>query len=250
MVEDKNISGKIYWFNDKDKNGYKTGRYICYYCYFGIERHSPNYDNSGIKVCDICKSTKTFTRSDGKEYWYNHRDENYLKTGKYICYDCYQKYDPNSQSNTKKMLAKHRSNISDLDITNILGDISQKVVGYILNVPDLNKEHDNYCWPYDFMHKEYGTIDSQGRMPQKGEYWMFKGGKNCDTYFLLGFVKDLMCIETVHIIPNDEWSKKTISISRNRDISRYSMYDKYKVDPKIYDDTYHKLFDVEEIEIF
>jgi hypothetical protein len=76
----KNISGKIYWFNDKDKNGYKTGRYICYYCYFGIGRHSPNYDNSGIKVCDICKNTKTFTRSDGKEYWYNHRDENYLKT--------------------------------------------------------------------------------------------------------------------------------------------------------------------------
>lgn len=46
----KNISGKIYWFNDKDKNGYKTGRYICYYCHFGIERHSPNYDDSEKRV--------------------------------------------------------------------------------------------------------------------------------------------------------------------------------------------------------
>jgi len=100
--------------------------------------------------------------------------------------------------------------------------------------------------------EQHGNIDVKGpsmsilkRGPFRYYYWKIDTRRkiDCDTYVCLGHTSDRIDIESVWIIPNEEniYNRKDIKIWKTSE--RISKYDKFKTDPKPYNDAYHSLME-------
>ncbi len=105
--------------------------------------------------CDRCGGNfgelERLGRTPLKEY-----DEKRDWTGNWDCYNCYEKYDPNSQRNVKKSLADHRTGNLNPNSSQEKGDKGEYLLCKWKGFKNLNEEHDNYSFPIDCIDEKTG----------------------------------------------------------------------------------------------
>lgn len=196
------------------------------------------------KRCCMCGNTETYIKSNGVPDWRKYPDVTNWDGKSYSCKKCYGKdYQklPDSQNNLIKLLRDFR--IGNVKKNSIHGFIiiSQAVTAKVLKIEDLNIKMNNFNWYIDMEHEKYRKIDVKSRSLNYG-MWSFSTRKkiDCDTNFCLGFDIYRENIASIYIIPNDDVMHNT-GITIAKDSSRTPKYDKFKVDPKPYNDAYHSL---------
>jgi hypothetical protein len=162
-------------------------------------------------------------------YTMRERDKNGDETGRWLCKNCFSKYDPNGQWNLLRSVENRRTGNIDQDSTCGKGDKFQELTSgwrsTISTVPveDLNKKLDNYNTPIDHSpDSELGIIQTRGRLydHMKGR-WSFSNlqrewNKNFDHEIFYCANKDGTLIERMYIFPSEEIEiRKSIDIIKN-----------------------------------
>lgn len=143
--------------------------------------------------------------------------------------------------------------ITDIRIANVEIDsdkgryiMCQAVVAKTLGIDDLNIKNDNFMWPVDMEHANYGKIDvkcsSLWYRRDRG-MWTYATFRKieCDTYILLGLSPDYENIEDMRIVPNEGWINGLTTITIVKDSLKTTKYDQFVADPKCYNDVYREL---------
>ena len=106
----------------------------------------PIYYND-TNTCDRCREEDRDTKLVPRKSYREHDKEGNL-TGRWICINCFSKYDPNSRSNIIRLLRDRR--IDNLrDPGNIFGDNILKLAQILYGWENLNEKYDNYNTPID-----------------------------------------------------------------------------------------------------
>lgn len=205
-----------------------------------MPRPKPNHKNT---ICSKCRNDKTYIKSNGEPQWITDCDDNGIWNGGYLCNACYRKY---RYGYIQKTVTNYSTGNIAIDGIHALCLLSQAVVAKGLGVEDLNIKNDNFMWYVDMYHENHGKIDVKGdTLDKKLRGWNFHSRHkiDCDTYFCLGYDRDKKNIDVVYIIPNYDWIVELSSIYISKDSIRSTKhdYDKYKVDPKLYNDLYKSL---------
>lgn len=66
---------------------------------------------------------------------------------------------------------------------------------------------------------------------------------DCDTYICIGYNINRQNIDNVWIIPNDDENSNLARFKIAKNLYKTSKYDKFKVDPKLYNEIYHDLME-------
>ena len=183
--------------------------------------------NGHIVKCDRCWAD--LSRKRKNKYY----DEKGIWHGKYLCDNCIQ-----------KMKRKIRTYNVDPKSNLGLSIISEKIVGDLLGIKSCNEKMDNYSFPIDMLHHDkYGKIDAKISSLRGYGYWVFNTRRkiDCDHYFLIGLDKNMKNIEIVYIVNNNEWIAAIPRIKIARNPVRASIYGKFLVDRKPYNDIYINL---------
>lgn len=86
------------------------------------------------------------------------------ETGKWLCRNCYEKYDPNSTNNIIASLRDSRTGNLDQNSNKARADMSQELACILYGWEDLNKKYDNYGTPIDCYDPKTGLYHQvQGR---------------------------------------------------------------------------------------
>lgn len=202
------------------------------------------------RICCECKcgNEGTYRNNSGSYFWYTCKCGNENCTG-WLCHKDYtrrQSHKPGGYIDTMKYLTDIRMNNVEIDSDKGRYIICQAVVAKTLEIDDLNMENDNYGWPVDMEHKDYGKIDvkcSSLWYRRDVAMWTYSTFKkiDCDTYILLGLSVDYENIEDVRIVPNDDWVSGLTTITISKSSIKTSKYDQFLSDPKLYNDTYQDL---------
>lgn len=208
------------------------------------------YKIKGRKCCKC--GNKTYVLQ-GKELWFKYKidkDGNYDKNGywdnrSYLCYKCYQDIPVNYEIYRNKTRSMTQTRTGNLKIDSGRGKslIDQAVVTKVLGIDDLNIKMDNFEYYIDASNEKYGKIDIKGsHFYLIEEIWRFstRGNIICDTFILLGYNHDRTNIDFVWIVPNENWKNE---IKIHKDAIKTSKYDRFKVDPKPYNDVYYSLME-------
>ena len=183
----------------------------------------------------ICKGYREY---DKKGNW----------TGRWLCINCWQKFDPNSPNNIRKSLAGRRTGNIDPNSSSGKGDIFEQIVCKARGVKNLNYENDNFNEPLDHSRDpELGIIQTKGAIYNSiNGVWKNNGfgiehKKEFDYIIFLCMDAYMKNIERAYHFPKKEVKKRTgITITKNP--SRGGQwYEKYRVDEKPYNDAYHIL---------
>lgn len=197
------------------------------------------------RVCCECKNSKTYIKESGKPQWYGCACGKKDCTG-HLCNKCWLKIAarlPDSHRNMMKSIADYRIGNVRKDSDYGISMISQAVVVKTLKIEDLTIKTNNLKYYIDAEHNEHGKIDvKSSTLQQYGIYDFASRMKiDCDTYICLGYDMNRRNIGDVYIIPNDGWICNLRHIGIPKNPSKTSKYDKFKVDPKPYNDEYHDL---------
>lgn len=210
-----------------------TGRWLCRNCHLEVDRSKTRYIREkrlkGIKCC-IC-STDLSSNNAGRNKYYGENGNWNRKS--YLCDNCYCK----SKTQCRTMCVDPKSNLG-------MSIISEKIIGDFLGIKSCNEKMNNYSFPIDMLHHEkYGKIDVKASSLRQDGKSRFNTRRkvDCDHYFLLGFDKNMRIIDVVYIVANDEWIASIPRIEITRNSVRTSVYDKFLVDPKPYNDIYVNL---------
>lgn len=190
-------------------------------------------------TCDRCQIVKLSLGKAFREY-----DKCGKKTGKWLCKSCWDK-DPMSDNtrNLVKSMARCRIIGFDKNYSKYRTIMSEAVVAKFLRCEYTNIEMDDFNHRIDLRDKMLGCIDVKAVSPDDRDYFGFRTRRkcDCDTYVCLGMDETWKNVEAVYIVPNNE---EIIGISMIK-VARYkkfgSIYDRYEVDPKPYNDIYHDL---------
>lgn len=185
------------------------------------------YNPTGI--CDRCNKEKLI---QGKVYREYNKDGNW--TGKWLCGKCWHKEKSAKNHEVFKLLAKHRTNKCDLDITNSRGSALEELTCIWRGVKNLNIENDNYNSPIDHSRdSELGIIQTKG-----GTYYLNgwrlnkldrERNKPIDYIIFYCVDKNFRNIERIYIIPKSEIIGRQ-GITFVKDPSRgIPWYEKYRV---------------------
>lgn len=241
-----------------EKGNWDGESYLCNKCYKRTY-YSPTYEERQKyrdekfknRVCYICGSKDTYVGNSGTPAWSKYID----KRGKwdkksYICKKCNRKkileierIDPDSHYNFMKSNSKYRMKGFDIDNSRDRFIIFEAVVCKVHGITDLNIDMDNFNLPIDVEHEKYRTIDVKWGSPDGGDDWGFHTRRkwNCDHYFCMGVDENWKNVEVVLIVPNEGWITDISQITIARYPIQTSKYDRFKVDPKPYNDAYHSL---------
>lgn len=207
------------------------------------------------RMCCICKKKNTYIMPDGIPRWNSCKCGNKGCTG-YICSIChdrdYGKNNPNSHNNIIKSSANARTGQLDRNSNTGKSIIDQAVTAKILGTEDLNIKMNNLGYYIDIEHEKHGNIDVKSsslvtirkrtvKALVKYYAWRFHTYRkiDVDTFICIGYDRYRKCIERVWIIPREMVYSDSIYIPRDS-ISRY---DKFSIDPILYNDTYHNLME-------
>lgn len=202
------------------------------------------------RICCECKCGKegTYRNNSGSYFWY------VCRCGKESCtgWLCHKDYTRN-QSRKKGGYIDTIKFMTDIRMSNVKIDsdkgryiMCQAVVAKALKIDGLNITNDNYEWPVDMEHNDYGKIDvkcSSLWYRRDVAMWTCATFKkiDCDTYMLLGLSQGYENIEDVRIIPNEGWVSGLTTITISRSSIKTSKYDQFLSDPKLYNDIYQDL---------
>lgn len=175
------------------------------------------------------------------------RDLNGNQTGRYVCLRCYNNiYSVNlsdSHQNIQKQMRDFR--LCNLDIYSESGKIFvfEQVTCKVRGIKNLKLENDNFRSKNGHsIDKDYGILDTKVSL-LGFNCWQFNVTKLKRKEFdnMIGYCTDryMKNIEKTVIIPKFEIMKReSVKIYKN---DEYRWYEKYIVDEKPYNDTYHNL---------
>lgn len=202
----------------------------------------PNTGNyNKTNTCDIC-GEKLYPRNACRE-----SDKLGNLTGRWLCKNCYERYDPDSQHSARKFVAHHRTGNLDPNSSQGKGDIFQAITVKVHKVKDLNIESNNYTYPIDHSPDPIlGILQTKGATYDTTERtwhiaWWREHNKEFDNLIFYCANEDLTIIERVYIFPKAEVLKrKSITITKNPLYSRGPFwYDIYRVDERPYNNSLH-----------
>jgi hypothetical protein len=246
------------WAKCYDRDGeWDKKSYMCNLCYQRAKQEVRSYEIECIKnerfkerKCIKCESIDT-------PHWFMYHDENGNKTNMFICRNCYMKdYNKRSDSynNIRKIVCNCRID-ADIDLSKfdefserIRGRIGEDIVSCTLEIDNHNDISNNYNSLYDLVyHHTYGRIEVKtASFGINNNSWdsTLDTEHNFDTLVILCMSKEKPWrhVKMVYIIPEDcseLYGKRYVSIYENP--SRESKWDKFRVDAKPYNDTYHKM---------
>ncbi len=175
--------------------------------------------------------------------------------GKFIgwdCANCWEKYDPNSNTNIIKPKADCRNNNLDPNSNAGIGYITTVLVKKFLGIEDCFDKTDNFNYRgYDMIeHKYWGKIDVKGssllhRNYNSNTLWhSFHTVKNNkpNFFFCIGYDKNRKHVIVVYIIPNNEEVKAVQAIGVP--LTEYSKWHEFRVSEeeiKKWDDIFHTM---------
>lgn len=255
-----NPKGRSEWFSDTDKNGMRTGRYVCSYCYRGIGAPRIKKDTSNRKCC-ICGKGETFVDNSEYAHWLKEYNERKVFTGRYICTKCdaeKRNKDGNSYRNLIKSMTMSRLEELSIEDNKGKGLIGEAIIGKVRGLKVLGIETGNINFKFDLStDKEYGIIQSKLRKPLYGDWKIYLGrDDDFDTLLVLCMDKYMKNVVRVYAIPKKELKGLTgITLCKNPLPSVGSKWEKFMIDEKPYDGTYqniilhlkHKKFGIEKI---
>jgi hypothetical protein len=248
---------ELRYYDEKDE--WDGESYLCTKCYKTIY-FRPTFDRikkskkEEIKKrkCCICGGNETYVDNSGVYIWNKHKDENGNWDGvSYTCKKCRRKEIfelekiPDSHYNYLKSNAKYRTKGFDLEDSRDKFIIGEVVVCKALKIENINIITDNFNSSIDTNHEYYKKIDVKIESPTEDEKWKFHTRRkwDCDHYFCLGVDENWKNIEATLIIPNDGWVTDISSINISRYPKNSSKYDQFRVDTRIYNDTYQDLME-------
>lgn len=195
------------------------------------------------RKCEICGSDETYIDCYGRRSWSYNKDKDGNWTGGYLCNKCFNKYDPDSYDNIRKHMRKVRTGCIEKGSNQYKSIISEATVCKVLGIENLNIKNDNFEYYIDASHDKYGHIDIKACSPDDHDEWNFytKRKIDCDTYFCLGMDYKWKNVETVLIVPNEDWLIDISGITISRYPKHSSRYDIFKVDNSQYNEAYHDL---------
>lgn len=241
-----NPQGKAIWFSDVDKNGRRTGKYVCNNCYRNIGKPRTKIDMSNRKCC-ICGTSDTFVGSDGYAHWLKEYNERKIFTGRYICVRCdaeKRNNNENSYHNLIKLMTKSRMENLSIEDNKGKGLIGEAIIAKVLGLKILGIETGNINFEFDLsIDKQYKMIESKIRRPLYGDWKVHLSEyHNFDTLFILCMDNDMKNIVRVYVIPKNELNELTgITLYRNPTPTIGSKWEKFIIDEKPYNDAYQDL---------
>lgn len=107
------------------------------------------------KIC--CKNKEHESRSGMREYWFrcSCKKDNCTR---YLCYKCYQKYNPDSWHNKRKLIAGNRTGNLDHNCSTGKGNNGQELAVVLYGWKDLNKKNNTYNSPIDCFDPKTGLF--------------------------------------------------------------------------------------------
>lgn len=193
------------------------------------------------KKCCKCGSNETYIRPSGYPCWFMDYNDKGDWTGKYVCHKCYHRYDNNSTDNLIKSMRKCRNKgISKYSNTG-KGFIGEQIVANVRGLKNCNIEKDDFNFKFDLHDPEYGRVQVKTHVLNR-EGWSFSNIKleNYDTIILLCMDEYRKNIERVYIIPSVCVVGPT-GITIVKYPSRGFRYEKFRVDERPYNDSYHSM---------
>lgn len=176
------------------------------------------YKYNKTEICDRCGIKLTDDTYPRREF---DKDGNW--TGKWDCYKCYSKFDPNSKLNLFKSVSDRRTGNQNPNSTNAKGDKFQKLTCIWLDVKDLNIENDDFHSQIDHSkHPSLGILQTKGKLyDSNNNRWDLNAGsehgKNFDNSIFYCTSEDGKFIERVYIFPWSEVLRRsTISIYNSK----------------------------------
>ena len=180
------------------------------------------------------------------------KDKNGKWLGIWDCYNCYQKYDPNSQRNKLKLERDCRNNNLDPNSPPGIGYITAVLVKKFLGIEDDCFDiTGNFNYPkYDMIeHEDWGLIDAKGSslLTDKRNgclYHSFHTRKNekANFFFCIGYDNNRKHVKVVYIIPNEENISKLDNVPiPYKGNSKYNKYKESEKEVKKWDDLFHTL---------
>lgn len=251
------VCGKKAIVRERDSNRVETGKIICRLCYDLRRRHGTyerpekvGHPRLRYKIGDICSrcieekdvTNKSILRPGNV---LQEKDKDGKKTERCVCSKHwkidYEKYDPNSWSNTVKSIANCRTRCQDPNHSSTKGDIDLDVVCELYGYINLNKKYDNYttsidcldektdqlyqvkgsCYNTVYRYWSFGSLENEWKKQYKGMIFVCKSN-------------DGKRIEEIYIIPPEEIKdkRKTIAICKYDSKRRpYTdgWYEKYRI---------------------
>jgi hypothetical protein len=134
---------------------------------------APYKRHNKVKTCCNCESHDTY-----QEHWYKHKCQKMICT-RYLCRNCWQKYDPNGYNNMRRLLTDRRTdNLKDLK--HMFGDNCTELACILYGWENLNDKYDNYRTPIDCYDQKTGMYHQvQGRhYNSRSNQWPFNGFKD------------------------------------------------------------------------
>lgn len=163
------------------------------------------------------------------------RDGEGNETGRWLCINCYGKYDSNSSNNIRKSLRDRRTG-SLKDSKHIFGDNTLELACILYGWEDLNKKLDNYKIPIDCYDPKTGLYHQvQGRhYNSRYGQWSFSGferemkKKKYETMICFCISKDGKTVERIYKFPWKEIMEiKSVAIVKNSSRTP-GWYEKYR----------------------
>ncbi len=205
------------------------------------------FKHNSTETCYRCN--KSFDEVPGHPE--KEKDEYRRWMGIWDCHACWQKYDPNSSYNKRKLESDCRNNNLDPNSPSGVGYITAMLVKKFLGIEDCFDITDNFNYPkYDMIeHEDWGKIDAKGsslriqnNSGSLGHIFNSNNNEEADHFFCIGYDKDRKHVIVIYIVPNENNIVETegITIPYNR----YSKYHKYKENEeeiKKWDELFHTL---------
>lgn len=206
------------------------------------------YINYEDRICCICKSNETYIDPHGKRQWHSCICGKESCT-KFLCEDCFHKYDERSQHYIVRGLAKSRLGQLTLYDSHGKGIIGAQTVANTLGIDDFSITIDNFCYYVDLSNNNplYGYVEVK-TMSLNVLHKQWGSGKikhkNFDTLFLVCVdqYEPWRNILEIYAIPKKVvGNRKTITI--RKDLSKTAWYLRYRIDEKPYNEIFHSLME-------
>ncbi len=233
-------NNKPIWVRDLDINKEFTGKYLCYKCYYQVE-----------KKCYKCGKTNGINKEYIDEHW----------TGRFMCHNCrtgyiighcsfcgkeikrsfYARLDDIRKicsACLPKITADRRNKNLNPDSPTEIGYITEILVAKFLDIKTcFDITNFNYRSFDIYEHEDYGRINVKGASLTNNGWYFHVNRKTVTSFFVLDSIK-IENIKRVYIIPNDVHISNNVHIYINiNDID----YEFFREDERPWDDLFHTL---------
>ena len=186
-----------------------------------------------IRICCICESHDTYIDPRGCEIWFKHKCQKEMCT-RYLCKNCYDKYDSTSWNNVRKSLANCRTDNLAYN-KHVFGDNVLELACILYGWEDLNKKYDSRTTPIDCYDPKTDLYHQvQGRHYNNIEgYWPFttfekEWKKKFKSIVCFCISEDGKIVERIYKFPeNIAKDKGSATIVKNSS-RRSGWYEKYR----------------------